>query len=84
MANGDGFSVRYFDPADNTREARLGVIAANPPPAGPNGTTRNPGFRGDARSSYRVNDGTDPRSSRWVMWVEPCSEGFRTRSQRRG
>ncbi len=66
----DSFSVSYSDP-DGTRQVAVATISANPPPPTDRRTQTHPSFHGDRRSLYQVNDSSDPRSSRFLMWREP-------------
>ena len=66
----DWFSASYTD-STGTREFDVRMTQANPPPPTDKGTQSHPAFHGDRRSLYQVNDSTDPRSSRFLMWREP-------------
>jgi hypothetical protein len=68
-ASENDFDVRYTGP--NNRTFELSIVVANPPPPGPHGTQTMPNFRGDHRSLYQVNDSTQARGQRFLMWMEP-------------
>lgn len=63
------FIVTYREPA-RTKSFTLMVAAANPPLPGAAAVQTHPAFHGDASALYQVADATDPRSDRFLMWVE--------------
>jgi hypothetical protein len=65
----DGFSVRYTDQT-GARSVLVSIVNANPPLPTDRTTQTRPAFHGDQLSLYQVNDGTDPRSSRILLWHE--------------
>ena len=68
-ADADGFSIDYAsDLRDKTVD--FGVVIANPPPGGANGSEIHVKFRG-GEADYFIYDTTVPGSNRWIMWNEP-------------
>jgi hypothetical protein len=70
-ATSSTFTVTYVAPNGVDANVRLELALTNPPPPGPHGSQTRPGFRGDARSLYQVDDTTMQAGSRFLIWTEP-------------
>jgi hypothetical protein len=67
----DSFSVMYLD-RSTTLRIHVGVVAANPSPAQGKEEQEQIAFRGDPTAVRRVDNATNPRSLRYVVWNEPA------------
>jgi hypothetical protein len=63
------FALRFASP-DGAKVVRLELIQANPSEPGDHTIGTGPVFHGDPRSGYQVQDSTNPRSFRWLLWHE--------------
>lgn len=68
-ADADSFTATYRPPGEES--ISLSIAAANPPLPGAATVQSQPGFHGDQRSLYQVEDKGNPTSQRFLLWVEP-------------
>lgn len=68
------FAVK-FGSGDGAQTVRLELVAANPAEPEAHTVGTRPNFHNDDRSAYQVQDSTDPKSFRWLLWDEPGTFG---------
>jgi hypothetical protein len=64
------FAARYRSPSGD-KALSLSISIPTPGPGTSRVQQRQLSFRGYATAEYQVDDGVDPRSSRWLIWHEP-------------
>jgi len=69
----DSFSVMYMDESMELR-IHIGIVAANPSPPQGNEAQVQLAFRSDPRAVRRIDNATNPRSLRYVVWNEPAQK----------
>lgn len=74
VADANTFALK-FTSADGAKVVWLELIAANPAEPEAHTVQTQPNFHNDDRSAYQVQDSTDPKSFRWLLWNEPGTFG---------